>query len=161
MIVVSNTSPINNLAAINYLNLLRELYNGIIIPEAVNRELTGVGTPVAGATEVQTQNWIQTRQVANRELVNILRLEIDEGEAEAIALAIELNAELLLIDEHLGRTVASRLGLDFTGVLGVLLECKSTGLIPAVKPLVDNLIVQAGFWVNEPLYNRVLQLAGE
>ena len=161
MIVVSNTSPINNLAAINYLNLLRELYNGIIIPEAVNRELTGVGTPVAGATEVQTQNWIQTRQVANRELVNKLSLEIDEGEAEAIALAIELNAELLLIDERLGRTVASRLGLDFTGVLGVLLECKSTGLIPAVKPLVDNLIVQAGFWVNEPLYNRVLQLAGE
>lgn len=140
---------------------MQELYGGIIIPEAVKLELTGVDIPVAGATEVQTQNWIQTRSVVNQELVTTLRLEIDEGEAEAIALAIELNAQLLLIDEHLGRTVASRLGLKFTGVLGVLLEAKSNGLITAVKPLLDNLIVQAGFWVTEALYNRVLQMADE
>ena len=62
-----------------------------------------------------------------------LRLEIDEEEAEAIALAIELNAQLLLIDEHLGRTVASRLGLKFTGVLGVLLEAKNKGVTPSLN----------------------------
>ncbi len=161
MIVISNTSPINNLAAISHLNLLQQLYSSIIIPNAVKEELTGVGTSVAGATEVETQNWIQTRQVANRTLVTALCLEIDEGEAEAIALAIELKAELLLIDERIGRTVASRLGLKFIGVLGVLLEAKSKGLIPVVKPLLDNLIVQAGFWITEPLYNRILQVAGE
>ncbi len=76
---------------------MQELYGGIIIPEAVKLELTGVDTPVAGATEVQTQNWIQTRSVVNQELVTTLRLEIDEGEAEAIALAIELNAQLPII----------------------------------------------------------------
>ncbi|MDJ0800857.1 MAG: DUF3368 domain-containing protein [Calothrix sp. MO_167.B12] len=161
MIIVSDTSPINNLAAINQLDLLRQLYTTVIIPEAVYQELTATEITVAGATEVQTLDWIQTRQVTNLILVNILRNELDGGEAEAIALAIELNADQILIDERRGRMVAARSNLNYVGILGILIEAKGQELIVEVKPLLDALIDRAGFWVTEPLYNRVLQLVGE
>ena len=90
MIVVSDTSPINNLAAINQLHLLYQLYGTILIPEAVYRELTDPDFPVAGAIEVQTFDWIQTCAVGNRALVEALSNELDIGEAEAIALAVEI-----------------------------------------------------------------------
>lgn len=161
MIVVSNTSPITSLAAINQLHLLQQLYGSIIIPEAVYRELTDVDTPVPGTTEVQSFDWIQMRQVENYSLVTLLQRDIQKGEAEAIILAMELNAQLLLIDALQARIEADRLGLKFTGLLGVLREAKNQGLIPAVKPVLDELIVIAEFRVGRALYNQVLQDMGE
>jgi uncharacterized protein len=90
VIIVSDTSPINNLAAINQLHLLHQLYGTVLIPEAVFRELTDPSFPVAGAIEVQTFDWIQTRTVRDRTLVEALSNELDIGEAEAIALAVEI-----------------------------------------------------------------------
>ena len=161
MIIVSDTSPINNLAAINHLHLLQQLYGTVLIPEAVYRELTDPNFPVAGAIEVQTFIWIQTRPVQDRILVEALRNELDIGEAEALALALEMKADQVLIDERRGRMVAARLNLGYIGILGILVEAKSQRLISAVKPLLDALINQAGFWVAEPLYKRVLQLVDE
>jgi predicted nucleic acid-binding protein len=161
VIIVSDTSPINNLAAINHLYLLHQLYGTVLIPEAVYQELTDPNFPVAGATEVQTLDWIQTRSVRDRTLVEALSNELDIGEAEAIALAVEIQADQILIDERRGRLIASRLNLRYTGILGVLVEAKSQGLIAEVKPLLDALISEAGFWVAEPLYNSVLQLINE
>jgi uncharacterized protein len=161
VIIVSDTSPINNLAAINYLYLLHQLYGAIFIPEAVFRELTDPDFPVAGSTEVQTFDWIQTRSVSDRTLVEALSNELDTGEAEAIALAVEMQADQVLIDERRGRLVASRLNLRYTGILGILVEAKNKGLIAEVKPLLDALINEAGFWVTKPLYNSVLQLVNE
>lgn len=161
MIIVSDTSPINNLAAINQLHLLQQLYETVIIPEAVYRELTDPDEPVAGATEVQTFEWIQTRSVTNRTIIEVLCNEVDLGEAEAIALALELKADQLLIDERLGRIIADRLSLKYTGILGVLIEAKSQGLVLNVKPLMDALINQAGFWIVEELYKSVLQTVHE
>jgi len=66
-----------------------------------------------------------------------------------------------LIDERRDRLVAARLNLRYTGILGILVEAKSQGLIDRVKPLLDALINQAGFWVAEPLYNSVLRLVDE
>ena len=161
MIIVSDTSPINNLAAINQLHLLYQLYETVLIPEAVYRELTDPNFPVAGATEVQTLDWIQTRTVSDRTLIEALSNELDVGEAEAIALAVEIQAEQVLIDERRGRLVAARLNLRYTGILGILVEAKSQGLIAQVKPLLDALVNEAGFWGAEPLYNSVLQLVNE
>ena len=137
MIVVSDTSLINNLAAINQLHLLRQLYETVLIPEAVYRELTNPSFSVAGATEVQTFDWIQTRGVNDRTIVEALSNELDIGEAEAIALAVEIQADLVLIDERRGRLVAAKLNLRYTGILGILVEAKSQGLITKVKPLLD------------------------
>ncbi len=161
MIIVSDTSPINNLAAISHLHLLNRLYGTVFIPEAVYRELTDPNFPVAGATEVQTFSWIQPRTISDRTLVEALNNELDIGEAEAIALAVEMQADQVLIYERRGRLVASRLNLRYTGILGVLVEAKIQGLIAEVKPLLDALISEAGFWVAEPLYNSVLQLVNE
>lgn len=161
MIIVSDTSPINNLAAINHLYLLRQLYGTVIIPEAVYQELTDPNFPVAGATEVQTFDWIQTHIISDRTLVEALSNELDIGEAEAIALAIEVQADQVLIDERRGRMIASKLNLQYTGILGILVEAKSQGLIAKVKPLMNALINEAGFWIAEPLRNSVLQLVNE
>ena len=161
MIVVSNTSPIINLACIGQLDILRQLYGSIAIPESVYHEIAVTGSGAAGSREVQALGWIETKKTTNRLQVAALQIELDKGEAESIVLALELNAELLLLDERRGRTVASRLGLKSVGILGCLIEAKHKGLIPSVKPILDNLIVNAGFWVTENLYMRVLQTAGE
>jgi predicted nucleic acid-binding protein len=161
VIVVSDTSPINNLAAINQLHLLQQLYGTVVIPEAVYQELTDPDFPVAGAKEVQTFTWIQTRAVEDRTMVKALSSELDPGEAEAIVLALEMKAEQVLIDERRGRMIAAGLNLHYTGILGVLVEAKSQGFISTVKPLLDDLINKAGFWVAEPLYKSVLRLVNE
>jgi hypothetical protein len=161
VIIVSNTSPITNLAAVGRLDLLQQLYEKVVIPQAVYQELTVPGLEPPGAKEVQTLAWIESRPVTDRALVTALETELDPGEAEAIALAIELKADLLLLDERRGRTVAARFGLRFIGLLGVLIDAKHQGYIPAVRPIMDDLVAKAGFWVSQQLYARVLQAAGE
>ncbi len=160
MIVVSNTSPILNLAVVGQLDLLRQLYGTVKIPQAVYDELTNPPNQ-PGSAEVQSSLWIQTESVSNRALVTSLLVDLDPGESEAIALTIELGADLLLIDERLGRQVAGRFGLKFIGILGILLEAKHQGYLPLVKPVLDDLIHTAGFWVSQALYQHVLRTAGE
>lgn len=164
MIVVSDTSPITNLAAIGQLDLLRQLYATIIIPIAVYTEMVSVDTLVPGAVEVQALSWIQSQTVANAQSVVALQSsqdDIDLGEAEAIILALELKADLLLMDERRGRALAANYGLNVTGLLGVLLQAKRNGFIPAVKPAMDQLIEVADFRVSSELYETVLITAGE
>ncbi len=161
MTIVSNTSPITNLAAVGQLNLLQQLYDNIIIPQAVYDEMASLGYTVPGTIEVQTLAWIQTQQVMNLTLVTQLQTEIDPGESEAIALTIELSANRLLIDDRKGRIAASRFGINTIGVLGILVVAKSRGLILSVKPIMDDLIDRAGFRISNQLYTNVLQATGE
>ncbi len=161
MIVVSNTSPIMNLAVAGHLNLLEQLYDRIFIPEAVLQELSTIRSEQLGVLTIQVPSWIEKRSVVNRSLVNALLLELGIGEAETIVLALEMKADLMLLDERRGRQVASRLGPRFIGLLGVLLEAKREGLITAVKPVLDDVIVKAGFWISNHLYTRALQEVGE
>lgn len=160
MIVVSNTSPIINLATIRKLDLLRQLYGQVAIPLAVYNEVIG-GAEQLGDSRVAMLDWLETRQATNEAVVAALKLELHEGEAEAIALAIELKADLLLMDERKGRGIASRLGLKPVGLLGVLVEAKYRGLVVSVRPIMDDLIEKAGFWISQPLYKRVLQAVNE
>jgi predicted nucleic acid-binding protein len=157
MSVVSNASPLINLARISKLDLLREVYGELIIPEAVWHEVVVEGTDQPGADEVKTVSWIKRQAATNRQLVQALRQELDAGEAESIALALEITAELLLMDEHLGREVARHFGLRYTGLIGVFIEAKRKGLIHTVKPYLDSLRDIAGFHIGEGLYLRVLQ----
>ena len=101
MIVVSDTSAITNLAAIQRLQLLPQIYNSVTIPAAVYRELVEIDSPVPGTMEVQEAPWCRVQPVKNQSMVNRLHEEVrlDPGESEAIALALELKADLLLIDD--------------------------------------------------------------
>lgn len=111
--------------------------------------------------EVAQAGWIEVKQIANRPLVTSLEGDLDIGEAEAIVLAVELEADLLLIDERKGRIIANRLGVNHSGLLGILIRAKNEGIISLVGLTMDDLRSKAGFWISEDLYNHVLQVAGE
>ncbi len=161
MTIVSNASPLINLSRIGQLRLLPALYGEIYIPEAVWQEVVVAGANLPGAEDVATATWIKRGTVTNLSLVQALRQDLDAGEAEAITLALELQAELLLMDEALGRETARHLGQRVIGIIGVLVEARHKGLIHALKPHLDALRDYAGFRVHNALYTRVLRDAAE
>jgi uncharacterized protein len=161
MVIISDTSPIINLATIGYLDLIPRLFETIIIPDFVYQEIVIVGKGLPGATEIATADWVQTATCTNVSLVQTLMLDLDRGEAEAIALALELHADNILIDEDLGRRIAVNYKLRPLGVLGILLKAKNNGLIEEIKPVMDDLRNIARFFIHQNLYNQVLKLANE
>ncbi|MBN1135141.1 MAG: DUF3368 domain-containing protein [Anaerolineae bacterium] len=161
MIVVSNTSPLTNLAAIGQVDLLRRLYGHLHIAEAVWTELNAGGVHWPGRAQVAAADWIERRSVQDQALLAVLRRDLDRGEAETIVLAVELGADLVLLDEKEGRHVAERLGLKVVGVGGILLEAKAAGAISAVRPHLDALRQAAGFYLSNSVYRHLLALADE
>lgn len=163
MIIVSDTSPLSGLAIVGYLPLLQQIYGQVLIPPAVADELTRGSEDDPRITSALSQDWIEMRQPTDRLQVEALQTDrnLDRGESEAIALALELGADELLIDERLGRREATRLGLSITGLLGILLVAKRRGLVVEIRPIVDDLINLAAFRVSSQLYREVLIAAGE
>lgn len=158
MIVVSDTSAISNLLQIDLIDLLHNLYEEIIIPPAVSDELYQIEGHKSALSQI---NWIKTIHPENQVLVDTLSDDLDKGESEAIALAIELNAEYLIIDEFMGRHLASeKYHLKIVGVLGVLIQAKKKGLIDNVKTPVS-LLRDNGFRLNQTLVDKVLAALGE
>lgn len=163
MIVVSDTSPLSGLAIAQHLPLLQQLYGKVVVPPAVADELRRGGQEDPRINQALSLDWIEVQQPTDSALVATLQTEhnLDRGESEAIALALELEADELLIDERLGRREASRLGISVTGLLGILLLAKRRGLISVIRPVLDDLINEAGFRVSSQLYAEVLIAAGE
>lgn len=110
---------------------------------------------------IAENSWITVRKLEERDLYHALRKTLDRGEAEAIALARQLAANVLLIDETDGRREAENQGLVVTGLVGILLEAKSTGLIPLVRPEIERLVSEADFWLSPRFIDEALALAGE
>lgn len=161
MTIVSNTSPLSNLAVIGELDLLQQIYPKILVPPVVQSELMQFSEiQPAIATRLAT-GWLEVQAAQDLQLVSALEQTLDPGEAAAIALATELKADRLLIDERLGRRIAMQRGLKVRGILGIIVNAKNQGLLPAAKPLLDRLINEAGFRVSQALYERTLQKAGE
>jgi uncharacterized protein len=156
MIVVSNASPLINLAWIEEFELLEQLFGKIIIPNSVWNEvvLNGKGQP--GSEEVKSAGWIQKKEIINNLLVQSFLQELDRGEAETIALAIEQNADLVLIDEKIGRETALYFGLKPLGVIGILIQAKRTNRIKEIRLYLDLLRDRAGFYIKENLYNQII-----
>lgn len=158
MIVVSDTSPISNLLKIGRIDLLRHLYQTVVIPAAVSREIEFLEENRRLIAEIE---WIRVVELKNRELLTLLDGDLDSGEAEAIALSMELKADVLLIDEVDGRREAKNHGLEITGLVGVLLEAKKAGLIGKIRPEIENLATKANFWMSPQLIDLTLDLASE
>ena len=157
MIVVADASPLMNLAGIGQLDLLRQLYGRVLVPAAVYREVVLVGHGQPGAAEVAAADWVEVRACTTRAMPE----RLDEGEAEAISLALEVQADLLLVDERRGREAATKLGVPILGLLGVLLAAKDAGLVASLAPLLTRLRTEAGFWLGRELIERALRQAGE
>ncbi len=158
MIIVSDTSPITNLIQIEKLDLLKELFQKIIIPVSVFEELSKITDQ---KVVVEKSAWIEIKAAIDIHGVQLLQNEIDYGEAESIILASELKADFLLIDDLKGRKVAEQKGLKIIGLLGILLKAKKENLIPLIKPVVDSLINIAGFRIHQSLINDLLIAGGE
>lgn len=143
---------------INQISLLKEIFEVVILPEAVMIELQA--SKSFNVSNFLASDWVKIEKLKDRTIFNQLRQDLDPGEAEAIALAQELNSGLL-IDEKKGRKIAQDMGLKITGIVGILITAKDLGLIPQIKPLLDDLQQKAGFYLSNPLRNHALMLAGE
>ena len=158
MLIVSDTSPITNLIQINLLDILKDVYQQIIIPQSVYEELCEI---TSQKQLLDQQDWIYVISAENTALVTSLETELDTGESESIVLALELQADFLIIDEVKGRLKAESMGIKIVGLLGTLLKAKNLGLIPTIAPVLEKLIIEAGFHINTQLKAHILKLAHE
>ena len=158
MIVISDTSVITYLIQIDELLLLKELFGEVIIPEKVKEELSQISGQLS---IIESTDWIKVRRITNQNLYNEIEENLDSGETESIVLAIELQADILLIDEKKGRRIAEKYGLRITGLLGILIEAKEENIIKEVKPMLDRLIYEIGFRISPRLYQEILKKVNE
>lgn len=161
---VADSSTLISLAVIGRLELLREFHGKILVPPAVWREVVLEGRGKPGAAEVEEAEqagWIEVVSPENRDLVKLLERELDEGEAEAIALAVECGAEVIFLDESEARRIAEIYDIPRAGTVGVLLRAKLAGKIPSLRAELDLLLRERGFRLSDEIYRRVLQEAWE
>ncbi|WP_028295898.1 DUF3368 domain-containing protein [Olivibacter sitiensis] len=156
--VVSNTTPLLSLLKLGRLHLLKDLYGNVIVPYAVYLEIER-GRDWEYYVDLSKQSWITIQKLANPEALSYF-FDLDSGEAEVIVLARELHADLVILDESLGRRYAQELGLTLTGTIGVLLKAKQNRLIPSVKNALLELS-EKGVWLSTALIQHASELAGE
>ncbi len=156
--VVSNTTPIISLLKLNRLDLLKQLYTQIYIPVAVYNEIKA-GNTKQYYCDLSTIDWIKIIEIKDKQAVKYF-LDLDSGEAEAIVLATEINADLIILDEKLGRFHAKHADLKITGTIGILIKAKKNGLIEELKPLLDELS-HKDVWISEKLKREILNKIGE
>lgn len=163
-IVISDSSSLINLAGIGRLNLLHEIFGRVIIPQSVWDEVVLRGDTLPGASEVREARdtgWISIQTPVNTSVVNLLGLDLHRGEAETIALAIEQNADLILLDETDARWVAATFGLKKTGVIGILIKAKNEGKISSLRRELNLLKDTMGFFIDDRLYHQALSSVDE
>jgi predicted nucleic acid-binding protein len=161
MIIVSDTSPVSNLILIQRLDILQKLFYEIIVPPAVDAEVRALKQFGKDLSEYENAEWIKVFQPTNLQKVRTLQAKLDEGEAQAIVLALETNCDLLLMDERIGTNVARQEGLQTIGLVGVLIKAKENGIIKEVREILSDLKYQAGFWLGEKLENQILENLNE
>lgn len=161
MIVVADAGPLIHLAAIGQLELIRSFAADVLIPQAVFEEVVVVGAGLPGSREVEACNWLRVVTPSRGDVVAaLLGGGLHLGEAQAIAVAIELRADRLLIDERQGRLTAEAMGVSVIGSIGILIAAKAHGDIPALAPQLFALRA-SGVWLSDVLMARVLASVGE
>jgi predicted nucleic acid-binding protein len=159
MIFVADAGPIISFGRAGRLELLRQVVATVWIPEAVYQELVTRGAGRPGAEEVSRGAWIQRKPIMQQATVRTFPRTLGAGEREAIMLAHELGA-VLIVDDPDARDTAARLGMSFLGSLGILREAKLQGIIPVVRPELDALR-EHQFRLSETLYQTFLEQLGE
>lgn len=161
MIVVADTSVLLNLSRVDQIDLLRALFGNVMIPPEVAVEFTRAASKLPRFAGLTLPSWVCEKSPTSvPEIVSSAR-GLDPGESSALALAAEISAAAILLDERRAYRVAVELGLKAIGVLGILLQAKSSGLIRELAPLLDRLEDEGDFWISENLRRVVLERAGE
>lgn len=147
--IISNTSCLIALDDIGMLNILKSLYGKISISTEVSQEFGK-----------QVEDWIEIKQVKDRNYLKILNNLVDLGEASTIALALEFDEVLTILDDLKARKLAKNLKVKYTGLLGVLLKAKDKNVISSVKEVLLKL-KSANFFISKAIEEKVLRLANE
>jgi predicted nucleic acid-binding protein len=160
VIVVADTSVFLNLCSVRREMLLPALFDQVFAPPVVRDEFLVAARRLPRFEGLSFPEWVQLRSPQRLERVPS-PLGLDAGVRAALALALELPADLVLVDEARGRAVARQLGLRVLGILGVLLRAKAAGHLPAIAPVLDELKSRTQFWLSSAAREQILRLAGE
>ena len=154
MIIVSDTSPLCYLLLIDQIDVLRELYSVVVIPQAVSDELNSPESPsVIQNSIAQPPSWLQIQTV---DISSISGLEkLDPGERDAILLAEQLTAELVILDDKAARRIAGARGLKIIGLLGILKDAANSDLVDLA--IAFERLRAVGFWVAPSLLEQLLR----
>lgn len=144
-LIISDASPLIALIDIGELELLQQLYQNVSVTDIVRSEI-----------HADLPHWIIVSSNYDLKQFQILKLELDPGEASAIALALENPGCRIILDENKGRSVAKRLGLKVTGTVGIIIKAKELGLIKSGKEILFQL-EKHGFWLSEHLKNQIIE----
>lgn len=140
--------------------MLHDFYKQILIPQAVYDECVTEGKAYEDANLIAKADWLKVKKLKDRDLVILLNADLDRGESEAIALALQQQSDLLLLDDAEGREKAHLYGLKYTGTIGILLRAKLTNKLPSLRDTLNKL-QETGFWLDNRLYQKLLQEVGE
>lgn len=156
MTVICDTGPLIYLVRIGHLSLLKEKFDSITIPEEVYREVCVKGRGKPGAKEIEQADWIDTKEVDDKVLVDLLRVELDRGEAEVITLAKQVDAKRVVIDEKIPRKKLKSMDFQVVGTVGLLVWGSQNGLVSDLKGSLDELR-DKGMWISDELYEKALE----
>ncbi|MEN6450691.1 MAG: DUF3368 domain-containing protein [Thermoguttaceae bacterium] len=157
--VVCNTSPLQYLHQLGLLRVLPSLAAELLVPTAVARELAAGRALGVDLPTPEELDWMTIRAPRSAPMIPLVS-DLGAGETEVLALALELGGVQVLLDDALARRVAAMVNLPVRGTLGILLDAKQRGLVPAVEPLLDRL-KSLGFRLSHETKMSVLNLAGE
>lgn len=157
--VVVNSTPLIVLCGIGKLDILREMYHEIMIPEAVYREVTEKED--SACRQIQSaDSWIHIEEIQDHSEKKMYKAKLHEGEVEVMILCQEKKADLAIIDDNAAKKTAKYLGINVTGTLGVLLKAKQKGIVKEIRPLISELKAN-GFYISSEIEKTVLECAGE
>ena len=158
--VVCNSSPLIHLAKVGKLELLRDYCTEISIPEAVYRECVVDGKDREDAKRIENASWIRVVGIKNIDLKKALNTVLDDGESEAIVLALQESADLIILDDYEARELARTYGLKITGTIGLLIKARHEGDISSIGEMLKKLRM-TGFWLSDDLYTKIRRDGGE
>ncbi len=160
MIVVVDSTPLIYLGAIGRFDLLRSLYGRILIPSAVFDEVVNQGEGRWGAQETAAADWVDVKSVSDPTLAAALADHLDGGEREVIALATELRAKMVIMDETAGRRELDARAIPYVGTIGALMQAKLRGLLAELRPELEQLR-KCGFHVSDRICEACLRSVSE
>lgn len=158
--VVVNTTPLITLSHVGQLDILKELYGEIIIPEAVYKELSVKEESICKKAVDRSVDWIRVENVKNQMAKTMYKTQLHDGEVEVMILSKEIAADIVIIDDANAKKHAKYLGLPVTGTLGVLIKAKQEGYVNELRPILSQM-VEEGIYISQSLIDMCLKQVGE